>query len=352
MALRIFVLLAALAGMTGCTTQQVLNSLTTDTGYTIASNITFDSAFNLRLDVYTPHNVQNAPVVVFFYGGRWSSGSKDEYKFVGQALTSQGFVVVIADYRKYPQVRFPAFVRDGANAVRWTHDNIGQYGGDPGKLFVMGFDSGAHIAAMLALDPEYLKAVGDSNRSWLKGMIGLAGPYDFMPITAPDLRDLFGPPEQFAQSQPIMYVDGKNPPLLLMTGMDDDSVLPKNTLSLASAVSKSGGVVETVTYPHMSHSMILATIAAPLRKNSDVLAYVTSFIRRRSVAAPVAQGQGGVPLDDIQIQPLEVMPPPASATQVQLPPPTPLPAPVPVPAANTVPAAAPASPPLPAPGTP
>ncbi|MGH8456283.1 MAG: alpha/beta hydrolase [Stenotrophobium sp.] len=328
---RILVLLAAVAALGGCSTAQVLNSLTTDTGYTVASNIPYDSAYNLRLDVYTPNNVQNAPVVVFFYGGRWASGSKDQYKFVGQALTSQGFVTVIADYRKYPDVRFPAFVQDGANAVRWAHDNIGRYGGDPAKLFIMGHDAGAHIAAMLALDPEFLKAAGDSNRSWLKGMIGLAGPYDFMPITAPDLRDLFGPPDQFAQSQPIIYVDGKNPPLLLMTGMDDDSVLPKNTLALASAVSKAGGVVETVTYPKMSHAMILATLAAPLRKNSDVLAYVTSFIHRRSVSAPASQDENGATPDDMQVQPLDVVPPPASTTEVQLPPPTPLPAPAPVP---------------------
>src|SRR3546814_9915209 len=85
-------------------------------------------------------------------------------------------------YRLYPQVRFPDFVKDGANAVKWARDNADRYGGSSDRLFVMGHSSGAHIAAMLALDEEFLKGVGGS-RSWLRGMIGLAGPYDFMPIT-------------------------------------------------------------------------------------------------------------------------------------------------------------------------
>ena len=332
---RLLCVLATVFVLAGCSQQQVLNSLTTDTGYRVASNIPFDFEHPmLGLDVYTPTNVQNAPVIVFFYGGRWTSGSKDAYKFVGQALTAQGFVAVIADYRKYPQVRFPAFVQDGARAVKWTHDNISRYGGDPNKLFVMGHDAGAHIAAMLALNEAYLKAVGGS-RSWLRGMIGLAGPYDFMPITAPDLRDLFGPPDLYPQSQPILFVDGHNPPLLLMTGLDDDSVLARNTQSLAQSVSKAGGPVETVVYPKMSHSMILATIAAPLRRNSDVMAYITDFVHRRAIpmATPGTPGYSGPPPEDIQIQPLQILPPDNSApTPVPIAPsaPTPVPDSVPV----------------------
>lgn len=280
-------LISALVLLSGCSGLGTLNSLTTNDGYHVTSNVQYDRITGESLDIYNPPQAQGAPVVVFFYGGRWTTGSKDDYKFVGQALTSQGFVVVIADYRKYPQIRFPAFVQDGAKAVKWTHDNIAKFGGDPTKLFVMGHSSGAHIAAMLALNEKYLKAVG-GDRSWLKGMIGLAGPYDFMPLTAPDLRDMFGPPDQYEQSQPILFVDGLNPPLLLMHAEDDQTVLVKNTRNLARAVAKAGGPVETLIYPKIgcpafdSHSCILATIAAPLRKQSDVLAGITDFIKRRA----------------------------------------------------------------------
>ena len=183
------------------------------------------------------------------------------------------------------------FVEDAAKAVKWTHDNIAQYGGDPGKLFVMGHSSGAHMAALLALDGKYLEAEGGS-RNWLRGMIGLAGPYDFMPITAPDLRDLFGPPERFEQSQPIFFADGRNPPLLLIHGEDDDVVWVKNSRNLAQAVGNAGGAVETIIYPKLGHRLIIANIARPLRGRSDVLDNISEFINRRANEAPRVRGPG------------------------------------------------------------
>lgn len=264
-----------------CTSHQVLNSFTSDRGYTRASGLVYEPAHNLRLDVYTPKDAAGAPVVVFFYGGRWSSGAREEYEFVGGALTGKGYVTVIADYRKYPQVRFPAFVEDGARAVKWVRDSVSQYGGDPSRLFLMGHSTGAHIAALLALDERYLQAVGGS-RSWLRGMIGLAGPYDFLPITDPTLRDVFAPPEHFELSQPVLFADGKNPPLLLMHGEDDEVVGVKNTRSLAEAVARAGGPVETVIYPKMSHALMLASIGPLLRDQSDALAHIDRFIRKWS----------------------------------------------------------------------
>jgi acetyl esterase/lipase len=276
-------LLSALA-LSACTGAQVLNSLTPGTGYVLATNLPFDDEIRLRLDVYTPAGeVRDAPVVVFFYGGRWTTGSKDDFRFVGQALAAQGFVAVIADHRKYPDVVFPVFVEDAARAVRWTHRNIARFGGSADKLFVMGHSSGAHLAAMLALNGEYLKAVGGS-RSWLKGMIGLAGPYDFMPITAPDLRDMFGPPERFPDSQPIFFADGQNPPLLLMHGEDDEDVWVKNTRNLAKAVGEAGGGVETVIYPKLGHRWIIAAISAPLRSRNDVISHIREFVNRHATA--------------------------------------------------------------------
>jgi acetyl esterase/lipase len=277
-------LILSVLALSGCTGAQVLNSLTPGKGYVLATNLPFDDETRLRLDVYTPEGeVRDAPVVVFFYGGRWTNGSKDDFRFVGQALAVQGFVAVIADHRKYPDVRFPVFVEDAARAVRWTHRNITHFGGSPDKLFVMGHSSGAHLAAMLALNGEYLKAVGGS-RGWLKGMIGLAGPYDFMPITAPDLRDMFGPPERFPESQPVFFVDGQNPPLLLMHGEDDEDVWVKNTRNLAKAVGEAGGAVETVIYPKLGHRWIIAAISAPLRSRNDVISHIREFVNRHAAA--------------------------------------------------------------------
>jgi len=294
-------LFTAMTLLTACSGPQLLNTFTPSNGYNLATNLPYDPSTGLTLDVYTPTGARNAPVVVFFYGGRWSEGDKLMYKFVGQALASRGIVAVVPNFRLYPAARFPAFVEDAATAVKWTKSNIASYGGDSGKLFVMGHSSGAHIAAMLALNEGYLKQVGGS-RSWLKGMIGLAGPYNFLPIEDPELRDIFGPPEKFEQSQPIFFVDGQNPPLLLLHGEDDKIVWVANTRSLAKAVAAAGGPVETVIYPKMSHTWIVGSLGSVVRSSSDVVNHIDDFVKRMSnYTRPAANA----PID-IQAVPLEI----------------------------------------------
>lgn len=276
-------------GLGACSGTQVLNSFTPNSGYTRSTNIVFDDATGLKLDVYTPTNARKAPVVIFYHGGRWEEGNKDQYEFVGQALASQGFVAVLPNYRLYPQVHYMAILQDSAKAVVWAHQHIADYGGDPGKLVVMGHSSGAYNAAMLALDGEILKGVGGS-RAWLRGMIGLAGPYDFLPLTAPDLRDLFGPPEHFDRTQPVMWVDGSNPPLLLIHGENDENVYVKNTRSLAQRVQRAGGPVTTIIYPDLSHEMIIECLSTLYRNRADVLPNIAEFVRKVTSAPAPASG--------------------------------------------------------------
>ncbi len=278
-------LIGIASALASCSGQRLLNTLTPPGGYTRASNVVFDDASGLKLDIYTPTNAKNAPVVIFYYGGRWSEGDPASYEFVGAALAKQGFVAVIPDYRHYPKVKFPAFVQDAAKSVRWTHDHVNAYGGDVGRIFLMGHSSGAHLAAMLATDESYLAEVGGS-RLWLAGMIGLAGPYDFLPFTEDDIKDMFGPPENYPNTQPINHVDGKNPPLLLLHGDNDTSVWPKNTRNFAAKVKAAGGPVEVVIYPKMTHSWIVATLSQPLQGQSDVMAYTVDFVLRKSGLKP------------------------------------------------------------------
>jgi acetyl esterase/lipase len=231
-----------------------------------------------RLDLYIPDDPKGSlPVLVFFHGGRWTNGSKDDYPFVGEALSSRGFLTVVPGYRRYPEVKFPAFLEDAARAVRWVHEHAAEYGGDPTKVFVMGHSSGAHMAALLALDPEYLAAVG-GQREWLRGMVGLAGPYDFLPITDADLQDLFGPPDRYPLSQPIEYAADPRVPLLLLQGEADVDVKKKNAVNLSAAVRGNGGRVTERYYPDVDHVGILAALSIPLRGRSPVLADITAFV--------------------------------------------------------------------------
>jgi acetyl esterase/lipase len=192
---------------------------------------------------------------------------------------------MIPDYRTYPDVKFPAFVEDGAQAVRWARAHARDFGGDPDRLFVMGHSAGAHIAALLALDGSYLAAAGGS-RQWLAGMIGLAGPYDFLPIEDDDLKAIFGPPERYAQSQPINFVDGHNPPMLLLHGKTDITVYARNTVNLAAKIREKGGPVQSIIYPVMSHVRIVACMAAPIRFTGPTLDDVSRFIQQTAGHEP------------------------------------------------------------------
>ena len=102
------------------------------------------------------------PVVVFFYGGTWTSGERGDYKFMGEALAERGILTVVADYRLYPEVRYPEFLKDSALAVAWSLDNAARSAAIRERVFVMGHSAGGYNAAMVALDPRWLAPTGHS----------------------------------------------------------------------------------------------------------------------------------------------------------------------------------------------
>lgn len=265
--------------LTGCSVLDVLNTAAPVSSTLAESGIAYGPRERQRLDVYRPAGTAdgNAPVVVFFYGGRWSDGDRADYAFVGAALAEEGMVVVIPDYRLYPQVRFPAFVEDGARAVEWTHGNMERFGGDPESIYLLGHSAGAHIASLLALDPRYL-----DDGVQPAGMIGLAGPYDFLPLEAADLRTIFGPPERFSESQPIEYARGDAPPLYLLHGLEDETVRPGNSRNLAQAIRERGGRVETRFYESTGHAEIIGAIAGVTDFLAPVRADIVDFVHGRT----------------------------------------------------------------------
>ncbi|QOQ73915.1 alpha/beta hydrolase [Pseudomonas poae] len=272
--------LAFAAFLAACSPIKVLNALTPSSTFTKTSSIAYGADPRQTLDVYRPIKAApNAPVVVFFYGGSWNSGAKDDYGFVGEALASRGIVVVIADYRLYPQVRYPLFLQDNAQAVAWTYQHIADYGADPKQLYLMGHSSGAYNASMLALDARWLGAVNMSP-SMLKGWIGLAGPYDFLPIENPDVKPVFFFPDSPPDSQPINHVSHGAPPTLLIASVSDTLVNPtRNTGGLANKLRTAGVPVEAFYFTKTSHATLVASISRPLRWLAPVLDRVTAFIQ-------------------------------------------------------------------------
>jgi acetyl esterase/lipase len=258
-----------------------LNATSRTDGVVVKRDVVFDAEHQLALDVFQPSDARHAPVVVFFFGGSWKSGKRQWYSWVGEALARRGLVVVIPDYRLWPQVKLEGFMRDGAHAVAWAHAHAGDYGGDPDKLFVMGHSAGAHIGALLATDAHWLNAVGMQPRQ-LSGFIGLAGPYDFLPLKDPDYIDMFGSTHaQQLRSQPVHFVNGDEPPMLLMQGTSDGIVWPRNAKSLASALHAENEPVELKLFPDIGHFAILFSMSRPFRGKAPVIDDAVDFIHRR-----------------------------------------------------------------------
>ncbi len=271
----------ALAGCNNLATLNRLNALTPGDGGVVKriDGAAYGSDPRQRLDVYTPADATAPlPVVVFFYGGGWNSGYRGGYAFAARAIAARGFVVVMPDYRLVPQVRFPAFIDDGAAAVRWTVDHIAASGGDPKRIAVAGHSAGAHIAMMLALDRHYIAAAGAPGA--IKAVVGLAGPYDFLPFDQPSAVAAFGAAPNPKATQPISFVRADAPAALLLTGDADDVVRPRNSRALAAALRLKGAKVEEKEYPGVGHIGLLLALSKPFRGKADILDTMTSFLRR------------------------------------------------------------------------
>ncbi|KTB76689.1 alpha/beta hydrolase [Pseudomonas syringae] len=281
---------ALLAALAGCSPLTLLNTLNPNGPVDQVAGLSYGPDPRNRLDIYTPKSKPaNAPVVVFFYGGSWNTGSRTDYAFVGQALAARGIVTVIADYRLYPQVRYPSFLEDSAQALAWTYKHIKTYGGDPGRLYVMGHSAGAYNAAMLALDPRWLGGEGLSP-AILSGWIGLAGPYDFLPIENPEVKPVFFFPDSPPDSQPINHVSSNAPPALLMASNTDTLVNPKrNTGGLAQKLRAADVPVRDLYFSRTNHGTLVGAFAKLLSRLAPVADEVEMFVNNTPQKHPPAK---------------------------------------------------------------
>ncbi|MBI3438154.1 MAG: alpha/beta hydrolase [Proteobacteria bacterium] len=235
-----------------------------------------------RVDVYAPSGAAadaTLPVIVFIYGGSWATGEKNDYQFLGQALASRGFVVAIPNYRLVPSTHFPGFIEDCALGVKWVSENIAAHGGDPNRIVLMGHSAGAYNAIMLALNAHYLRAAGVGANA-IRGFVGLAGPYNFLPFDVASTRSAFGQAPEPRETQPINFARADGPPLLLLWGDRDTTVGRRNIAGMEQAAHAAGERVETKIYPRVDHVCIMLALSVPFRGNASVLRDVTDFARR------------------------------------------------------------------------
>ena len=272
------VLLAGL--LSACSPLTIVNAVSPAGSVQATRALRYGSDPRNALDVYRPAgNAAAAPVIVFFYGGNWVSGKREDYAFVGRAQAARGFVVVVPDYRLYPQVRYPDFLVDSAGALAWTAREITAYGGDPKRLFVMGHSAGAYNAAMLALDPRWLAAQG-MKPDMLRGWIGLAGPYDFLPVTNQTTRPVFNAPDTPPDSQPVNHVGVSSPPALLIAAKEDNLVDPaRNTGGMAASLLAHHVPVRALYVDGVGHATLVVSLSNSLKGLAPTLDAVEAFVR-------------------------------------------------------------------------
>ena len=270
-------LAAGVATLLSACTMGAVNLLVPKTGYGVHGDLAFGPDPRQRLDIYVPGNLKGpAPVLLFLYGGAWQSGSRTDYRAFGQAFASAGIIAVVADYRLYPQVKYRAFAEDAAAALAWLHAHVAQYGGDPDRIFVSGHSAGAYNAVMVASEPKFIEGKG-GRLGWMRGVIGISGPYDFLPMSAPEYIAMFEGTNNL-DSMPLHHVDGKRPPMLLATGTADDTVDQGNTDRMAEKLRAFGSEVKVIKYPGVGHIGTILSLVPGFRGKTSLRRDMIDFI--------------------------------------------------------------------------
>lgn len=272
--------IAAALAAGACSPLGMVNAISPDEGATLVGSFGYGENDRQRLDLYRPSELTSTPLptVLFVYGGSWKGGNRADYAFAGKALARAGFLVAVADYRVYPEVRFPDFVTDTAKAAAWLHENAGNHGGRADGIHLVGHSAGAHLVAMVALDETYLRAEG-ADRSILGRWVGLAGPYAFHPFDFDSVKDAFEGLQDEDQARPIVYAGPGAPPALLLHGASDTTVVPEHSVRLAETLNKAGVKASAHLYPDVTHGPIVAALSEPLDFLAPTLEHTTHYLK-------------------------------------------------------------------------
>jgi arylformamidase len=212
----------------------------------VTVDVAYGKDYWQKLDVYTPANAKGAklPVVVFFHGGAWTNGTKEWMGFMAPPALAYPAIFVTANYRLAPACRFPGPFEDCCDAVAWVYRSIGEYGGDPERIFVGGHSAGGHLAALTALRHDRL-AARDLPPAVIKGCLPISGSFDLrIPGSTTDssetrMSELFLSNSHDAEAaSPILFLTHQSPPFLVTYGSDDFPRLIKQAEEMAAKMKQ------------------------------------------------------------------------------------------------------------------
>ena len=256
-----------------------------ETGFSVTSAIAYGDGERQKLDIYTPRGAPPRATVMFVYGGSWTSGNRSLYRFLGQALAGRGYQVVVPDYRLAPAHAYPDFVEDTARAFSWVKSHIGEHGGDPARVILMGHSAGAYNVTMIAIDPVWLAPYGLKPKDAL-GVLALAGPLSFNPLNTDSTKSIFQGAPDIERARPIKLAASgaaQAPPFLLVHGTSDTTVGDHNSKNFSDAVNAAGGTASVKLYEGAGHLTVMTCFAWPLRWKAPCLndadAFFSSLLR-------------------------------------------------------------------------
>ena len=164
------------------------------------------------LDIYYPKNTKEYATIVWFHGGGLTGGNKA----IPEALKEEGVCIVAVNYRLYPKVKSPVYIEDAAAAVAWVFNNIGDYGGDPSKIFISGHSAGGYLTMMVGMDKRWLGS-NNINANRIAGLIPFSG-HTITHMTVRKERGIANTQPVVDDFAPLFHVRADAPPLLLITG--------------------------------------------------------------------------------------------------------------------------------------
>ena len=266
--------------LSACSTLRLFSTFTPkDAGVRqVAHGIAYGPGPRQTYDVYAPDDRRDLPLIVFFYGGGWNSGSKEDYGWFAIALAAMGYVVAVPDYRVVPEVVYPVFLDDSSAAVKAIVARAADYGADGNRLGLAGHSAGAYNAVMLALDPRYL-GTDAAGQSPVTACVGVSGPYDFYPFNVKESRDAFSQWPHPDETQPIHYARKTNTRFLLEQSRTDTVVGVHNAVNLDRKLEAAGTACTLKLYDGLSHTDTAAAFSLPFRGKGTLYADARTFLK-------------------------------------------------------------------------
>lgn len=237
----------------------------------VKKDVAFGKDEKQKLDVYSPKNAKDCPIVIFVHRGEWTKGDKSEVSYKPKFFNENGVVFISTNYRLFPEVKFPAHAEDVASAVRWAVDHAAEIGGDPKKVILMGHSAGCHLVTLVSLDPKYLEAV-KLKPSDLRGCVAWSGgAYDLLEKVAENgtykqhIINAFGDdPMVWKQCSPVTHAkNGAKAPPFLLTSYEKGGNANRAAEKLAGAVRDAKGKAEVIVLENRTHQTAIHLLGAP-----------------------------------------------------------------------------------------